>query len=210
MRTKIVGLLATVLLLATPTFGVDAQDDRRSDPVEVLAPGSRLWVDGGSTVRSWTCGTERFDGTVAYTPSATSLRIEELQGAVRTVDLRIPIAGLDCGNGQMDGHMRDALQMEDHPDIRFRMGGYAVTPVQAGARVDMRGDLTIAGRTLARSVPATVTRLENGNLRVQGSVPLDMTEFGVRPPRLMFGTLRVHDDVVVNFDLILESPSAIR
>lgn len=205
-----VGLLATVLLLAAPTFDLGAQNDRRSDPIEVLAPGSRLWVDGGSTVRSWTCGTETFDGTVAYAPSTSSLRIEELQGAVRTVDLLIPIAGLDCGNGQMDGHMRDALRMEDHPEIRFRMDGYAVTPAEAGARVDMRGDLTIAGRTLVRSVPATVTRLENGNLRVEGGVPLDMTDFGVRPPRLMFGTLRVHDDVVVNFDLILESPSAIR
>jgi hypothetical protein len=38
---------------------------------------------------------------------------------------------------------------------------------------------------------------------VQGVHELNMTEWGIRPPRLMLGTLRVHEDVQVHFDLLL-------
>ena len=31
-----------------------------------------------------------------------------------------------------------------------------------------------------------------------------MSEFGVRAPTLMMGTLKVHDRVVVNFDVVLK------
>jgi hypothetical protein len=31
-----------------------------------------------------------------------------------------------------------------------------------------------------------------------------MSEFGVRPPTLMMGTLKVRDRVVVNFDVVLK------
>lgn len=31
-----------------------------------------------------------------------------------------------------------------------------------------------------------------------------MTEFGVKPPRLMLGTLKVHDNVTVFFDVVFK------
>jgi hypothetical protein len=31
-----------------------------------------------------------------------------------------------------------------------------------------------------------------------------MTDFGVRPPTLMMGTMKVHDPVTVHFDVLLK------
>ncbi len=36
------------------------------------------------------------------------------------------------------------------------------------------------------------------------ATPLRMTEYGVKPPSLMLGTLKVADAVTVHFDVVLE------
>ena len=38
----------------------------------------------------------------------------------------------------------------------------------------------------------------------KGSKQLKMTDFGVRPPTLMMGTMKVHDPVKVSFDVLLK------
>ena len=37
-----------------------------------------------------------------------------------------------------------------------------------------------------------------------GSYTVKMTEFGLKPPTLMMGTLKVNENVAVNFDLYLK------
>jgi hypothetical protein len=44
----------------------------------------------------------------------------------------------------------------------------------------------------------------DGALRVTGRYPMPMTQWGVQPPRLMMGTMKVGDTVTVNFDLLLQ------
>ena len=55
----------------------------------------------------------------------------------------------------------------------------------------MTGPLTIAGQSREVTITGTAAR-QNGRLRVTGSKQLTMTDFGVKPPRLMAGTMRVH------------------
>ena len=50
-----------------------------------------------------------------------------------------------------------------------------------------------------------VAREEAGSvLRVRGSEEIVMTEFGVKPPSLMMGTMKVRDRVVVQYDVLLK------
>ena len=42
-------------------------------------------------------------------------------------------------------------------------------------------------------------------LRVTGSYDLNMTEYGLKPPTLMFGRIKVGETVTVKFDLLLKS-----
>jgi hypothetical protein len=52
-----------------------------------------------------------------------------------------------------------------------------------------------------------VTRVHDPTdaLRVTGKYELNMKDFGVKPPTLMLGTMRVGEKVTVNFDLLLKS-----
>ncbi len=169
----------------------------------ILTAESRIQVAGGSTVRSWECGTGTFAGEIRLAPGLAAFQVADLGQAVQGVDLRIPVATLDCDNGTMNNHMWNALKSRDHTEIRFQLDRYTVTPEGTSGSAELRGNLTIAGTTHPHTLTVEVSEMEGGQLRVRGTSEFPMTEFGVQPPRLMLGTLRVHDPVTVTFDLVL-------
>lgn len=173
-------------------------------PQILIGPDSRVWVEGGSTVRDWSCAAGQVDGSVVAGASATALTLDELGAAVAAVDLRIPVAGLNCGNGTMDGHLRKALKASEHATIVFRLQSYSSTnPVDGVSTLELRGTLMIAGAEQPVIIKADATRESDGTLRVRGSQPIRMSQWGVKPPSLMLGTMKVRDDVVFHFDMKL-------
>lgn len=170
-----------------------------------IQPQSKLWVEGTSSVRSYRCEAGRVDGSITTRAPEASTEIATLEQNVKTVEIRIPVSALDCSNGTMNGHMRKALASDRAPVIRYRLTKHAVTPTGAdAATVRMDGGLTIAGNERPTSVQATVTRDATGTLRVKGSKVIKMSEYGVKPPSLMMGTMKVHDPVTVKFDVVLK------
>src|SRR5688500_20280335 len=75
-----------------------------------LQAESRLWVGGTSSVRGWECKTTTFSATVESTPNAAATVLAG-EKAVGAVNLTVPVDKMECGNGQMNGHMRKALKI---------------------------------------------------------------------------------------------------
>jgi polyisoprenoid-binding protein YceI len=168
-------------------------------------PESRLWIEGSANVRGYKCNATETRGTIATAPGHTALDVQDLERAVTGVELTIPVAALDCGNGTMDDHLRKALKGAEHPEIRYRLSSYEVgAAADGGATLTMQGTLSIAGKETAITMSAVATPDAGGGLRVTGSHELRMTAYGVRPPSLMLGTMRVHDPVTVRFDMLLK------
>jgi polyisoprenoid-binding protein YceI len=158
---------------------------------------SKVWVSGTSTVRGWRCESAQVSGT----SDATTTELAGI-GTARG-EITIPLSTLDCRNGTMNGHMRTALKATQNPSIRFRATQVRVTPSSTSeGTVAMTGQLTIAGQTREVTVNGTAVR-EGGALRVRGTEQLTMTDYGVQPPRLMAGTMRVHAPVTIGFDVVL-------
>ncbi len=165
-----------------------------------LGPEKRIWLDGTSTVRRFSCSTESFEAVPTPPPSPNT----PLDKAVRSVAVTVPVKTLECGNGKMDEHLRDALKADANPDIRFELTTYEVGEKTAdGTAVKAQGTLTIAGTSRPIEVDGVVTPTATG-LRVQGAKQILMTDFGVKPPKLMLGALKVGDAVTVHYDVVLE------
>ncbi len=189
---KTIGLaLALATTLAT---GVAAQGTNALKLT--LGPDRKIWIEGSSTIRKFSCATADFEATAE--PATTTVT------AVQTVDVRIPVKSLSCGNGTMDKHMQHALKADEDPEIRFELKSYAVgETTAAGTEVKATGVMTIAGSSKTVELTGLVTPTATG-LRVQGETPLRMTEYGVKPPSLMLGTLKVADAITVHYDVVLE------
>lgn len=169
-----------------------------------LTPTSRLWVDGTSTVRSWSCKATQIDATVETNgPSATSAVLQG-EKAVTGVDVRIPVARLDCSNGTMNEHMWKALKAKEHQAIAFKVTSYDVAKAAAGVTGTLTGELTLSGVTRPISIQAAGAAAADGTLHVTGSYEITMSEYQIKAPTLMLGTMRVGDKVKVSFDLYLK------
>jgi len=167
-----------------------------------LQPESRLWVDGTSTVRSFTCKASEVDANVIGTPNAIA-QVTAGERGVTTVRVRVEAAKLERGQGTMNDHMRKALKADANPVIDFKVSEYDISRSPDGVTGTLNGTLNLGGVEKPIAVPA-VGKSEGGALRVTGSYPLKMTEYGLKPPSLMFGRIKVGETVTVKFDLLLK------
>ena len=190
------GLLALAVLAPLAAAGFA--------PGLTVQPQSRLWVDGTSTVRSFTCQAPSFDARIESTsPEAVSLVLSG-EKAVGAVAVDVPAEKLDCGNGTMNDHMFKALKADKHPTIAFRLASYDLVKAADGTTVKMSGRLSLGGTEKAIVVDATARPAANGMLQLTGSEEILLSDYGLKAPSLMMGTMKVGDKVKVGFDLILK------
>lgn len=157
-----------------------------------LASSSKVWFDGTSNVKSFSCSANKISTDVVSDEDSSPAKL------VRSASLTISVASLDCKNGTMNDHMRDAMKANKYPTIVWKLSSYTVN----GTAVVMNGTLTIAGKENPIELNGIGTH-ENGVIRLKGSKMLKMTDFGVKPPSLMFGTMKVANPVTVSYDLVL-------
>lgn len=191
-------MIATVGI--TPLLAGWALADRLS-----LQPDSRLWVEGTSNVRDFTCTARTMEADIATTSSTAATALYAGEKAVTSVAFRIPAARLDCKNGQMNEHMLKALKAGTSPMIAFELGTYELLDTSGKVHAKLAGTLSLGGVTKSITLDVDLVQEAAGGLRVKGTYDLRMTEFGLKPPSLMMGTMKVSDLVKVNFDLMLKN-----
>jgi polyisoprenoid-binding protein YceI len=170
----------------------------------VLQPQSRLWIDGTSSIRSFSCKAAEVNATIeASGPNAIAQLLGGEKG-VKTVRVTVPAEQLDCGNGTMNEHMRKAIKLSEHKSIEFRLADYDVARNAESVSGTMNGTLLLGGVTKPVTLKAE-GEPQGGMLHITGSYDLDMTEYGLKPPTLMFGRIKVGKTVKVNYDLLLKS-----
>ena len=180
-------------LLAVAAGAAQAQAPAPRMPLE---SNVKLWLDGSSTVRGFKCNA--VDVTANVLTDAANAASADVADLVAQASFKIPVAKIDCGNGTMNGHLRKALKSDVAPDIAFVLENYQVK----GTTATINGTLEIAGKRNAVQIPATVEE-EAGGVRVRALKLIDMTEWGVKPPSLMMGTMKVKPTVSINFDVLV-------
>ena len=192
-------ILPTLALsLALPVVGWTS-----SNEILTLQPESRLWVDGTSSLKSWSCKAGEVNAIVDATPNGVA-QVALGEKGVRAVRVTVPAEKMECGNGTMNEHMKKALKMEANPVIEFKLSGYDVSKSADGVTGTLTGTLNLGGVQKTVAIPA-VAKSEAGELRVTGEYPLKMTEYDLKPPKLMLGRIKVGETVTVHFDLLLKS-----
>ena len=172
--------------------------------------GSKLWLDGSSTVHAYSSTASKLQVTFQHDPAAWPAdatggdAIERLirEKGVKSMEVVVDVAGMRSGKDGLDKNMRKSLKADKHPEIRFRMAGYELAKATAPMTIDAKGTLNVAGVDQAIQLSVTATR-EGDTVRLKGTAPLLMTQFGIKPPTMMMGAMRTSDKIVVHFDLIV-------
>jgi polyisoprenoid-binding protein YceI len=197
MRTHFFLGSALLLSLATPAAWAGVSPDTLR-----VQPESRIWVEGTSTVRSFRCEAKRFTASLDAAPGAPAAVLAGTK-AVDAVSVSIPTQGLDCSNGTMNGHMMKAIKATENPEISFKLASYQLAKQGEEQMITMSGSLTLGGVTRPVSLTAQASAADGG-LQVSGAAPLKLSDYGLKAPSLMMGTMKVGDQVSVHYQLILK------
>jgi polyisoprenoid-binding protein YceI len=172
-----------------------------------LASESRLWIEGDSTLHAYASTATRIDlvAAIALPVMEGHAMFDVLKNAKADgFKLAIPVRSLKSGKAGLDKNMRRALKSEQHAEIVFTLDALDLTapPVAGALLVKATGRLNVAGKDKAIDLEAQV--IPHGEkVRVWGREDLLMTDFGIKPPAMLLGTLKTDDRVVVHFDLVL-------
>jgi len=167
----------------------------------VLAPNSAVWLIGDSTLHGYSSRTQdvKIIGEGVVGPVVTRDTLKRLHVA-------IPVESLKSNDPALDKNMYKALKADAHPEVTFDLSTYDVnidTVNLATYNVQARGALQIGGHADAVVLQSSAT-LDGARLHVQGRYPLMMSMYGIKPPTMMMGAIKVRDRVTIYFDLWLQ------
>lgn len=204
VRTTASLLSAVALLFVWP---LHAQDVAR---YQAQPSGSKMKIEGDSTLHTWTVESPIVGGYMELDPAFVADPQKAKPGKISAkVQVTVPVRQLKSGKKSMDDVMHDALKVQQHPRIEYRLTDLALQETPKGAdapiKCDSKGELAVAGVTNQIVMPVTLTRVEQSKLKASGSIPLKMTSFGIKPPGLL-GVVNAKDDIKVSFEWLTAPP----
>lgn len=190
--------LLTISALITAPAAVGAQATSTRLGTE---SGSQLSIAGTSNVHDFQCKTNGFSAYIDVDPGYTK-DLTRVARPIVSVNVIIAVKSLSCGNKKMDENMYSTLQADKNQIIRYTLSGYDILNGTAtGFAAKTTGKLTILGKEKIVDMKIDAARLNDGKATAEGEETLLMSDFGIKPPSFMFGTMKVGDEVKVKFNL---------
>lgn len=195
--------ITTTLMLAvammTTAWKVAAQSS--------ISPQSEMTISGTSTLHNWTCNVTTIKGSVTVDEKILKKGEFKKGDKIAAVSVRVPVTSIKSERGEtMEQKMYNALKYEAHPDITFSLTDNQVTTGgKASFALEAKGNLTIAGKTNAITLPVSGSRSGDGALAFAGSYKLNMKDYEMEPPTAMFGQIVTGEEVEIAFKIIVEN-----
>lgn len=170
--------------------------------------GSTCSMEGTSTMHDWTMTTAIISGYIEADANFPESALTNTAAASPKVVANLPVRAFKSGKAKMDEKMMDHMQADKFIRLEYRLISLKPKskPGAAGAlEFDAVGTLTIVGKTVTNSMPVTIEK-KDGKLKVVGSTPLKMTDYGLKPPvinLLGIDAISVGDDLKIKFEWAL-------
>ncbi|MCW0481304.1 YceI family protein [Gaoshiqia sediminis] len=150
---------------------------------------STMLVKGTSTIHDWEMKVEEVGGSITL---GEELNLDKLTGG----NLSIHVNSIKSDQNLMNKKAYEALKEKDHPLIKVKI--LRVEPDQGKVQLE----LTIAGKTGNVNEDFQLANQSNGTIQVKGELDVKMSDYGVKPPVALMGTIKTGDDVKIAYDLI--------
>jgi polyisoprenoid-binding protein YceI len=203
---------ARQMVLTAMTIAIGATMAGAQGLPMTLKADSKLNLAGSSNVHDWSCASTAFAAKVEVDSGFALRPFSQIAKPITKVSVTIPVKSLKCGKNKMDENMYKALNETQYPDIQYTLESYTIDLATVTAETFVAntvGDLTVAGKTIKVSIPITTSRPLGGSARGEGTVALKMTDFGIKPPVALLGTLRTRDAITISFNVLLDRSAVV-
>lgn len=132
-----------------------------------------------------------------FKKATSKLTMEDVPASLRG-SIDVSIADFISDNKKRDEHMAEAMESTLFPKASFEIKEMIA---KGGDKYTLKGALTIHGVTKPFSFEGSVNET-NSKVHIVAKSSLKMTDFGIKPIKMMFLTVR--DQVDLNVDVVLK------
>ncbi|TCN72205.1 YceI family protein [Acetobacteroides hydrogenigenes] len=193
MRRIVHFIPALVLLLILCTQSAFAQ-------VRYTIKTQKVEIVGTSNIHDWTASVGKLSGISDFYVENNT--ITGIKSAVVDVDAN-SLAG--SKGSIMDKKIKECFDSENYPRIKFVLS--KINGVQTSGNVstiNLTGNITIKTTTIPVDFVVKATTQGNGDIEVRTSRRIKMSDFNLKPPTALLGTLKTANDVTLNIYLLLK------
>ncbi len=182
-----------LLLITTMSFSLKGN----FSDVRFRSQSLNITISGTSTLHDWTEKSDKGRCDVVLVLDNT-----DKLTSLSSLNFTIPAESLKSGNNLMDNNTYKALNTGKYKNITYVLSSADVTPVNATTyQIKVLGKLTIAGTTRETDLVANAKyNPADKSYTVTGSKSMKMTDYGVKPPTVMMGTIKTGNDITINFN----------
>ena len=119
------------------------------------------------------------------------------------IEIRIPVRDFKASNPLMYNDFIKVLKARDFPYIKISLSGYQMVWRNTGSDTPrLQIAITIAGKTSVYQVTCSINHYPD-KLMIDGSKKIRFTDFNLAPPERLNGLIKVQDEIMINFGLIV-------
>jgi polyisoprenoid-binding protein YceI len=157
-------------------------------------------VSGTSTLHDWEMKSSKgqFDASILFANDKMTFS---------GLSFNFPAKSLKSGHSMMDNNTYKALNTSKNPNITFVLTSGNVTSEGTNTYL-LRGlgKLTIAGTTIQTDLVATLKyNPADRSFTCTGVKKFKMTQYGVKPPTVLMGTIKTGDEISISYNLNIKS-----
>ena len=169
---------------------------------QVKSSSSSLWLEGDSTMHPYKAVTDQVAVEGAIQDGLADLL---KKSAPLAMTMTVEVKTLKSGKDGLDKNMYKYLLEKDNPNITFVTSRYEAK-AEGGkpptGEILLFGSLRVAGVAKDISVAAKAV-VEDGSLKLTGNKDLLMTDFDIKPPKMMMGMIKCGNEIAIGFELDL-------
>jgi hypothetical protein len=170
--------------------------------VWLVKPTSGLIVQGNSNVNSFSCKVPSigcFDTIVVENKNLNEIINID-------ADLNIALQLFDCGNKMMTKDLLKTLNAAHFPymKISFKSLDRNLSKMQVSHVVSVNTVIELAGVKKKIQVEFSTKSINQNKIELIGEKVICFSDFGLKPPTKMAGTIRVKDQLEVELRMMLE------
>lgn len=173
-----------------------SQTEEQQLTIEIL-PESHLEISGNTNISTFNCV---FNTTLISGEKKVYFKNKESSLYFEHTSLILTNSGFDCGSRGINRDFHKLLKTETYPEIQLILT--EVKPINTEL-AEVETMIIIAGISKSYRFPVEIRNAQN--LRVQGSLKLNIADFALKPPRKLLGLISVKNDIEINFNLKIKS-----
>jgi hypothetical protein len=187
-------LITNILVIGIAVLSIKAKVPTKN--TYTLTNDYAVSINGTSNLHNWD------EKVKTVTGEGVVNRVSDIIFDLESISIKMDVHSTKSDMGAiMNNNTYKALKADANPQIIFML----TSPVRSLSVksnekiISAKGNLTIAGVTKAVEIQVKISMSDSGRLVFEGSQSIQMTDYGIKPPVALFGTLKTGDEIKINF-----------